>query len=113
MIIIRDKKERERFIKFVVVGTIGFGVDSGTYNLVRSGFGTSPEISSNVLRRLLLASATAAAVVGVLSALRLLIGDQFLPPKVIGENLSLAIVVIIVMFWNFFVNRFWTYNDVK
>jgi putative flippase GtrA len=31
---------------------------------------------------------------------------------VLGENLALAIVVIIVMFWNFFINRFWTYNDV-
>jgi hypothetical protein len=31
---------------------------------------------------------------------------------VMGENLALAIVVIIVMFWNFFVNRYWTYNDV-
>jgi putative flippase GtrA len=31
----------------------------------------------------------------------------------IGENAAWAIAVIIVMFWNFFVNRYWTYNDVK
>lgn len=31
---------------------------------------------------------------------------------VMGENLALAIVVVIVMFWNFFINRYWTYNDV-
>lgn len=30
----------------------------------------------------------------------------------IGANLSLMLAVIIVMFWNFFVNRYWTYNDV-
>jgi len=30
----------------------------------------------------------------------------------IGDNLSLAIAVGIAMFWNFFVNRYWTYNDV-
>lgn len=30
----------------------------------------------------------------------------------IGANLSLVLAVIIVMFWNFFVNRYWTYNDV-
>jgi putative flippase GtrA len=30
-----------------------------------------------------------------------------------ADNLVLAIAVIIVMFWNFFVNRYWTYNDVK
>ncbi|RMH01952.1 MAG: GtrA family protein [Chloroflexi bacterium] len=30
----------------------------------------------------------------------------------IGKNLALALSVVIVMFWNFFVNRYWTYNDV-
>jgi len=36
-----------------------------------------------------------------------------LPPDLLGENITLAIAVIVVMFWNFFVNRYWTYNDVK
>jgi putative flippase GtrA len=31
----------------------------------------------------------------------------------IGHNLSLASVIIIVMIWNYFINRYWTYNDVK
>ena len=31
----------------------------------------------------------------------------------ISKNLTLAIAVIIVMFWNFFVNRYWTYGDVE
>ena len=48
MIIIRDPKERERFLKFAVVGAIGFGVDTGTYNLVRQLFDLAPEISSVV-----------------------------------------------------------------
>jgi putative flippase GtrA len=30
----------------------------------------------------------------------------------VGESASWAIAVVIVMFWNFFVNRYWTYNDV-
>ena len=30
----------------------------------------------------------------------------------IARNLTLAIAVGIVMLWNFFVNRYWTYNDV-
>jgi putative flippase GtrA len=34
-------------------------------------------------------------------------------PVFIGHNFSLASVIIIVMIWNFFVNRYWTYNDVK
>jgi putative flippase GtrA len=33
-------------------------------------------------------------------------------PDVLGENITLAIAVIIVMFWNFFINRYWTYSDV-
>jgi putative flippase GtrA len=31
----------------------------------------------------------------------------------LGENGAWAIAVVIVMFWNFFVNRYWTYNDVE
>ena len=31
----------------------------------------------------------------------------------ISHNLTLAFAVIIVMFWNFFVNRYWTYGDVE
>jgi len=34
-------------------------------------------------------------------------------PDFLGKNVTLAIAVIIVMFWNFFVNRYVTYNDVK
>jgi len=151
MIIIRDRKERERFLKFVVVGTIGFGVDSFTYNLVRTTLGIAPEISSvisfcvavisNFLfnrywtypdsrSKPVLGQISQFAIVNVAGlVIRTVIfaliheplvllaekaaGDYIIPPWVIGENLSLAIVVIIVMFWNFFVNRFWTYNDVN
>jgi putative flippase GtrA len=37
----------------------------------------------------------------------------FLNARFIGHNVSLAISVLVVMMWNFFANRFWTYNDVK
>jgi putative flippase GtrA len=37
----------------------------------------------------------------------------FFTPDFLAKNLTLAIAVIVVMFWNFFVNRYWTYNDVK
>src|SRR5512143_4076752 len=33
-------------------------------------------------------------------------------PIFMGKNVTLAIAVGIVMLWNFFVNRYWTYNDV-
>lgn len=31
----------------------------------------------------------------------------------LGVNAALVIAVVVVMFWNFFVNRYWTYNDVE
>jgi putative flippase GtrA len=37
----------------------------------------------------------------------------FLPADAMGENLTLAIAVGVVLFWNFFVNRYWTYSDVS
>jgi putative flippase GtrA len=36
-----------------------------------------------------------------------------LTPEVIGRNVALATVILIVMLWNFFVNRFWTYKKIK
>lgn len=32
--------------------------------------------------------------------------------ELLAKNLTLAVAVGIVMLWNFFVNRYWTYNDV-
>jgi putative flippase GtrA len=34
-------------------------------------------------------------------------------PVFVAHNLSLAIVILVVMIWNFFANRFWPYNDVE
>jgi putative flippase GtrA len=31
----------------------------------------------------------------------------------ISDNLTLAVAVIVVLFWNFFINRYWTYGDVE
>jgi putative flippase GtrA len=36
-----------------------------------------------------------------------------LTPVMIAHNLALAIVILIVMIWNFIANRYWTYNDVQ
>ena len=35
-----------------------------------------------------------------------------LSPEFLAKNFTLALAVGIVMLWNFFVNRYWTYNDV-
>lgn len=37
----------------------------------------------------------------------------FMTPSVLGHNVTMVIAVFIVMMWNFFANRLWTYNDVK
>ncbi len=31
----------------------------------------------------------------------------------LADNLSLGVAVVVVLFWNFFANRHWTYNDVE
>lgn len=31
----------------------------------------------------------------------------------LADNLSLAVAVLVVLFWNFFANRHWTYNDIE
>jgi putative flippase GtrA len=41
---------------------------------------------------------------GLMTSLQLLGGRGYIPAK--------AIATIVVLFWNFFVNRYWTYNDV-
>ena len=39
-------------------------------------------------------------------------GNLFsLDPVVVGHNLALASVIIIILFWNYFANRFWTYKN--
>lgn len=34
-------------------------------------------------------------------------------PETIAKNATLGLAIAIVMLWNFFVNRYWTYNDVE
>jgi putative flippase GtrA len=149
MILLRDARERTRFIKFAVVGAFGFGVDFAVFNLFRNVAGLSLALSSvlsftaAVLSNFtwnrmwtypesrakpIAGQLTQFALVNVLglairTGILLLIHDplislyeslplSFLTPRVLGENTALAVVVIIVMFWNFFVNRYWTYNDI-
>ena len=150
MILIHDKQERTRFLKFMVVGSIGFVVDFSVFNLCRSGLGIPPEIANvisfivavlsnftfnrywtypdsrskpllgqlaqfgavNVIG-LLIRSVVFALIVNPLASFAdRLLPEFFIPGNIVGENAALAIVVIIVMFWNFFANRYWTYNDV-
>ena len=149
--ILADSRERTRFFRFIVVGSIGFVVDFGTFNLltlvflvpavlasvisflaavssnfVWNRYWTYPDSRSKRIRRQL-AEFTMVSLTGLLIrtpifailewALRLLFQplEDALPMSadLLIHNLALAGAVVVVMFWNFFVNRYWTYGDVK
>ncbi|HET6846078.1 MAG TPA: GtrA family protein [Anaerolineales bacterium] len=48
----------------------------------------------------------------LLRSLESQVGNGPLSAEFLARNITLAIAVAIVMLWNFFVNRHWTYNDV-
>lgn len=41
------------------------------------------------------------------------LSNGFFTGEFLADNLALAVAVIVVMFWNFFVNRYWTYGDIE
>jgi putative flippase GtrA len=150
--LIKNSRERTRFLRFAVVGIIGAVVDFGVMNLLTNLFlfplvlagtisfiaavisnftwnryWTYPDSRSkpllNQLTTFTIVSMIGLAIrVPMLAILeppmeRLFDSLPFqLPvfsPAFYADNLTLAIAVIVVMFWNFFVNRYWTYNDVN
>ncbi len=170
-----NPKETERFLKFAVVGAIGFVVDFGIFNLLVGPFrsllavgeplndffvnlGLSPvqavtlaptfagaisfiaAIISNFLwnrywtypdsrsksRRRQFMMFFLVSLAGILIRLPIItflhgpltslfaVVPVLAPFAVLlGDNAALAISVVVVMFWNFFANRYWTYNDVS
>jgi len=40
-------------------------------------------------------------------------GNILFSSDVVGKNISLAFVIIIVLFWNYLANRFWTYKNIS
>jgi putative flippase GtrA len=150
--ILTNPKERGRFLRFAVVGTIGAVVDFGIANLLVHAFSASLVLAGTIsficailsnfmwnrfwtypdsrakpiLRQLLeFAIVSVAGLViriPILHFLEPVLERLFtdlpyrlpiLGPEVLADNVTLAIAVLIVMFWNFFVNRYWTYSDVK
>ncbi len=81
----RSKPITRQFVQFFVVNALAIIIRLPTIALTKGPFGRLAE------RALSLEPETA---------------------ETIGNNVALAVAVIIAMFWNFFVNRFWTYSDV-
>lgn len=159
-------KEVERFLKFVVVGSMGFVVDLGTLillqatllppvnatnvavattiafcaailsNFIWNRFWTYPDSRSRSVPRQLIQFAFV-SVVGWLARTLWIslayapLGDLLLPLALpllqalnpgytagaatagrVGSVVAQVIGVVVIMFWNFFANRYWTYSDV-
>jgi putative flippase GtrA len=147
--ILANSRERERFLKFAIVGTVGAVVDFGVMNLTSRLFGfslvlagtisfiaailsnftwnrywTYPDSRSKALGRQLI-QFSVVSVAGLIIRIPVLVllepiahrifllfGFSNLTTEFLSKNFTLAVAVIIVMFWNFFINRYWTYNDV-
>ena len=85
----RSKPLRRQLLEFSVVSVIGLGIRVAALAILEP---------------------TMYRIVGEMAEI---LGIPFeLPTKIISDNLSLAITILIVLFWNFFANRFWTYSDV-
>jgi putative flippase GtrA len=157
----RVKREATRFMKFIVVGTIGAVVDFGTFNILNGLLGVwsvaasvmsfTAAVSSNFLwnrfwtypdsrskrlhhqvgqfitvsliglaiRTPLFAFVEAPAIRFAERYNLVALGTRYLPlpggldTTMLGRNMALALAVVIVMTWNFGINRLWTYGDVS
>ncbi len=132
-------KEVERFLKFLVVGTIGFVVDFGTLFLLHAELGlelliantisfslavvsnftwnriwTYPDSRSKPVRRQLIQFFVVNVAGWGINTFVLWLLNPLFTDLVgrLGYNIAKAIATIIVLFWNFFVNRYWTYSDI-
>jgi putative flippase GtrA len=158
-----NRKEFKRFSKFLVVGTIGFIVDFGVFNLLLKALNFPPVLaqaisftlaainnflwnrywtypdsrSKPILRQfgmffvlsvigLLIRTPIFALFSGPMVALvesmqygvfagliNFITGTLHISIEQLGLNAALAVAVLVVLFWNFFSNRFITYSDVK
>lgn len=140
------EREAERFFKFLVVGTIGFGVDFGLLTflveilgfvpVVANTFSFSAAVVSNFTlnrywtypdsrskrRRIQILQFGMVSIIGLAINNLILfllqypfdaLLDAVHAPQSIGGYIPAKMVAtVVVLFWNFFVNRFWTYNDV-
>ena len=110
-------------MSLVLAGTISF-LCAILSNFVWNRYWTYPDSRSRPLaRQLLMFSAVNIAGLAIRlpilhfleSPMRSLferLSLNILSPIFLGKNLTLAVAVIVVMLWNFFVNRYWTYNDI-
>ena len=83
----RSKSVSKQVIQFILVSVVGLGIRTPLFAWLEKVF-------AHNLGRVLPANFP--------------LSSTFL-----GHNFALAIAVLVVMMWNFFANRFWTYNDIS
>lgn len=150
MILLKNPRERSRFIRYSIVGVVGALVDFTVLNLLISVFSVSSVIASvfsflaavisnftwnrlwtypdsrskRVSRQIMEFAVVSLVGLAVRTPIYAVLEQTFIrmlsqlslnlpfSNEVMGQNMALAIVIGIVMFWNFIVNRFWTFSDV-
>lgn len=83
----RSKPILQKLVQFFIISLIGLGI------------------------RFLLFSTIERPIISLSE--RLVPEGFFLSGTIIGHNVMLVIAILIVLIWNFFANRFWTYNDIE
>jgi putative flippase GtrA len=113
-------------VRLVIAGTISF-IAAVLSNFIWNRYWTYPDSRSKAIARQFVEFAVINAIGLVIRVPILAFGQPLLytlmaalpfhfpilDARSISNNLTLAIAVVIVMFWNFFVNRYWTYSDIK
>jgi len=134
------RDELERFVKFGIVGTLGAVVDFGVLNLGIQVFGlakwlantfsfsaavlsnftwnrlwTFPESRARALGPQLLQFILVNLVGYAINQAIFLSLDRFVFSSwgTLGYNLSKALAIGVVLFWNFGANRLWTYRGIR
>jgi putative flippase GtrA len=148
--ILSERKEQKRFVKFALVGALGAIIDfivmnvlshwasmplvyAGTIsfivavinNFTWNRFWTYPESRSrplfNQLGMFFVVNAAGVAIriptlhylePPVLKFVQDTFHLTYISAEVYARNLTLAAAVLVVMLWNYFINRYWTYNDI-
>ena len=149
--VLNNSVERNRFLKFMVVGAFGALIDFGIANLLSHFFNmqlvfagtisfacavvsnfiwnrywTYPESRSRpIAHQMGMFFAVNLAGVAIRIPILHFVEPPFvnffrstplfrtITPEFLARNVTLAMAVGIVMLWNFFINRYWTYNDVE
>jgi len=141
-----NPKEAERFLKFLVVGTVGFVVDFGTLALLKEVVGLPTVIANTISFSAAVVSnftlnrywtypdsrskpiASQISQFTVVSLIGLAINNTILvvlegPMDTLLTRAAITVVrgyipakmvaTVVVLFWNFLVNHYWTYSDVE